>query len=466
LRTGYSMHFFSSRTTGIRALSMSLSTRCLLLATVLLGLAAGALPAQQRGGVRWGGSSPAPGAYLGLGYAADAFMPVRGGLSGNSVAMDNLDLVLLLNLDALLGLQQTSLQVHVQSNRGGSVSSEVGDLQGISNLEAPSEWRLYEAWIEHQIVPSRLSILAGVYDINAEFDVIPAAGDFLNGSFGFGPEYSLSGDAGPSTYPTTGLAGRVKVQPTPSLYGLLGVSNANPDRRGRGLSSLGEWEGALLSFEAGYTRLQAAVQPTPGRSFQAERRGGARGVGRSVQRRQRMRIGRGRTIEELGTKVAIGGWAYSRRFQAWNPAEPDGRSWGLYALGEQMLRRNRNGTGGLSGFVRGGTAADAVNRLDLFLGGGFAYRGAWPGRPDDVAALGIAHAQNGTPFLRGQMEAGIPMERGETVLELTYRAQVGRFFVVQPDLQWVMNPGMDPGVADALVFGLRGHLLLELPRSG
>ena len=41
-------------------------------------------------------------------------------------------------------------------------------------------------------------------------------------------------------------------------------------------------------------------------------------------------------------------------------------------------------------------------------------------------------------------------DRGETVVELMYRAQVGRFFVVQPDLQWVMNPGMYPDVTNAI----------------
>jgi carbohydrate-selective porin OprB len=49
---------------------------------------------------------------------------------------------------------------------------------------------------------------------------------------------------------------------------------------------------------------------------------------------------------------------------------------------------------------------------------------------------------------------------------MTYRAEFGRYYVVQPDLQWVKNPGMDPGVSDALVFGLRGHVLLEFPGAG
>ncbi len=445
---------------GAMKLRSSKHLPCLLLTAALVGIGVETLAGQQRGGLRWEAPPQPPPAHVELGYAADAFLPAQGGSSGNPIALDNLDLLLHLNLGALLGLRGTSLQLHIQSNRGGSVSSEVGDLQCISNIEAPAEWRLYEAWLEQQIGP-RLSILAGVYDINSEFDVIPAAGDFLNGSFGFGPEYALSGDVGPSTYPATSLAARIKVRLTPSLYGLFGVSDGAPDRPGASRFSLDDWAGALLSFEAGYTRLLSAFFPAPHVVPQRpEPRRGGRGMDRGLHRRQRGRIGRGSLIEEMSTKVAIGAWAYTERFQAWTPDQPGGRSWGLYVLGEQLLHRNRDGTGGLSGFARVGTASDAVNQLDLYLGGGLAYRGALPGRPDDVAGLGMAHARNGSPFRQAQRKAGLPTKGAETVLELTYRAQLGRFFVVQPDLQWIVNPGMDPGVANALVFGL-SHPRLE-----
>ncbi len=431
--------------------------RCLVLVTVVVGPAVGTLTAQQPGGGRWQVSSHPPDISLALGYTADGFLPARGGRSQETVALDNLDLLLHLNLKALPGLRGTSIQVHVQSNRGRSVSTEVGALQGISNLEAVTEWRLYEAWIEHQVGSPRISILAGVYDINSEFDVIPSSGDFLNSAFGFGPEYGLSGVTGPSTYPATGLATRVMLKPLPSLYGLLGLSDAVPGDSGGSRFSLDAEEGALLSVEVGYARLLSNITPVLGRGRRPV------GRGRGISGPQRRRIGRGRPIEEVSTKVAIGGWAYSRQAQSWAPEEPPSRSWGVYLLGEQLLYQDEDGAGGLSGFARVGTAADGMNRLDLSLKGGLACHGAIPGRPDDVAGLGVAYARNGSPFLREQRRAGVPAERGETVFELTYRAAVCPFFFVQPDLQWVMNPGMDLNVANALVFGLRGHFLLEFP---
>jgi porin len=406
--------------------------------------------------------SQQPGIQVELGYAVDLFKPARGGSSQDPVAVDNLDLLLHLSLNPLLGLRRTSIRVHVQSNRWGSVSSRVGALQGLSNLEAPREWRLYEAWIGHQFGSPRVSVLAGVYDVNAEFDVIPGAGDFLNSSFGFGPEYSLGGFAGPSTHPTTGLATRLRVEPFPTIYGLLGVSEGIPGDQGGDRYSLDDQEGVLVSIEAGYARPLSGASQISDPTLRTERRGpGA--AGRPLLRGQKRLIGRGRRIESVRTKVSVGGWVYTRRLEAWAPEESLGRSWGLYLLGEQLLHQESDGTGELSGFARVGTAASGVHRLDLSLGGGLVYRGALPGRPDDVAGVGIAYARNGSPFLRAQRRVGNPIEQAETVLELTYRAEFGRLFLLQPDLQWVKDPGMDPGVADALVFGLRGHVLLEYP---
>jgi len=437
--------------------------RCLLLLTMILVVwSAGTLSAQQRRGggrVVWQTS----GSRVALGYAADLFLPGRGEWSTTPVALDNLDLLLHLDLQEVVGLPGTSFRVQVQSNRGDPVSGEVGDLQGISNLEAPREWRLYEAWVEQEIGSPRVSLLAGVRDINADFDVIPAAGDFLNGSFGFGAEYSHSGAAGPSSYPATALAARLRVETLSGFYGLLGASDGLPGPPGEFDFSLGGDEGALLSAEIGYAHSPADPQPVPRAIGRREGRGRGRGIGAGGPGRQRRRIGRGRLIQEVGSKIAAGGWVYTRRFPSWGPGGLEKRSWGLYLLGEHGLYRDPDGTGELSGFARIGTAADDVNRLHLSLGGGLVYQGLFSGRPDDVVGLGMAHARNGSPYLRMRQEEGSPLERAETVLELTYRAEVGPLFVIQPDLQWVKNPGMIPGKQNALVFGLRGYVLLEWP---
>ncbi len=440
----------------LRVLSLSF-----LLASLLTGAGASPLAAQGREGRRWDSPEGLQGSRLTLGYAADGFLPVRGGTSGEPCALDNLDLLVHLDLNQLLGLSGTSVRVHVQSSRRSSRSPVVEALQGLSNLEADPEWRLYEAWIEHQAWSRRLSILAGIRDLNGDFDVIPSTGDFLNGAFGLGPEYGLRGSAGPSTFSTTGLAARIRIEPRPSLYGLFGVSEGIPPAPGESRFSPDPREGGLLSVEIGYSRTPSGIPSDPAPAL--ERQVSGRGRGQPLQARRRGRIGRGSSIQATDTKVALGGWGHTRRLESWSPGEPSARSWGLYFLGERLLRRDQDGTGGISAFARVGTAADAVNRLDLTLRAGVAYLGALPGRPEDVLGLGFAYARNGGPFLRARREAALLAERSEIVLELTYRFEALRFLTVQPDLQWIMSPGMDPALADALAFGLRANVLVDFP---
>jgi porin len=52
------------------------------------------------------------------------------------------------------------------------------------------------------------------------------------------------------------------------------------------------------------------------------------------------------------------------------------------------------------------------------------------------------------------------------VVELTYRAELGGLMVLQPDIQWIRDPGMDPAVDDAFLLGLRAHVLLAFPGQG
>ena len=94
----------------------------------------------------------------------------------------------------------------------GAPSDLVGDVQGVSNLEAPSVLRMEEAWLQQNLFDNHLSWLAGRYDLNSEFYRLQTASLFLNSSFGIGPEFAGSGVAGPSS--AKSLSSRV---PTPCL---------------------------------------------------------------------------------------------------------------------------------------------------------------------------------------------------------------------------------------------------------
>lgn len=385
------------------------------------------------------------GLHAEIGYTVDVLGAARGGRSGTATYFDNVDLMLSADLEELFGTGKSTLRAHVQSNRGSSPSMAVGDFQGLSNIEAPTNWRLYELWIEHNLIPGRVSLLGGIYDLNAEFDVVPVAGDFVNSSFGFGPDYSATGLAGPSTFPLTSVAIRVKARPVDRVYVQLSVADGAPGDPAvptRSRFALGRNEGALISWEIGYRRTAPGVPVVLDEPPTRVQDGGRR-------------IGRGRLSERLRTKMALGGWVYTRDFDRWDGGGM-GASRGAYVLGEQLVLGGDDRA--LSVFGRGGLASAAVNQLSAYVGAGLVVTGAIAGRANDVVGVGVALARNGSPFLDAQVEALSNRDRAETAVEVFYSLQINDAIRLQPDVQWILSPGMRPSLANAMVLGVRGMI--------
>jgi carbohydrate-selective porin OprB len=95
-----------------------------------------------------------------------------------------------------------------------------------------------------------------------------------------------------------------------------------------------------------------------------------------------------------------------------------------------------------------------VNQVGRYLGGGFTLTAPFTGRPQDEVGLAMAAAVTGSHYQRARGAPGGPAT-AETTPELTYLAQFGSWFALQPDVQYVIHPGKTPGTRNALVSGLR-----------
>jgi len=117
-----------------------------------------------------------------------------------------------------------------------------------------------------------------------------------------------------------------------------------------------------------------------------------------------------------------------------------------------MLYREE-GEQGLGAFLQFGANDKRVNEINWYFGGGVNYRGLIPGRDEDDAGLAVAHALINEDIV----DAGGRKDY-ETSVELTYSAQINEFLRIQPDIQYIINPGAVSGVQDALVIGLRTEI--------
>jgi porin len=140
---------------------------------------------------------------FGLTYTADYIGVIDGGLEQRGDYLDNLDVLIDADLDALMGWSGGTLHLHVLNNAGGTPNDFAGTLQGIDNIEVGEQrLRLFEAWIE-QALGESATLRLGLYDLNSEFYANDAAGLLIASSFGIGSELAATGLNGPSVFPST-----------------------------------------------------------------------------------------------------------------------------------------------------------------------------------------------------------------------------------------------------------------------
>ncbi len=162
-------------------------------------------------------------------YTGEVLSNLQGGIRHGSSYLDVIDLMLDITFDRVVPWKGTSVYLDILGTHGSDPCDCVGDFQGVSNIAAQNTWKIYEAWMQQNFLDEKLSLLCGIYDVNSEFDVLETAGLFLNSSFGMGAEFAQSGKNGPSTFPMTGLAVRMKTQFSEHLCFQFAILDGVPD---------------------------------------------------------------------------------------------------------------------------------------------------------------------------------------------------------------------------------------------
>tara|TARA_R110002167_G_scaffold6671_11_gene31402 strand:- start:2221 stop:2970 length:750 start_codon:yes stop_codon:yes gene_type:complete len=186
-----------------------------------------------------------------IAYTADALWNTQGGIKTGGRYLDNLDLT----LEAGVG-DGVVFVYGIYNNSTEFSATLVGDSQTVSNIDSGEHFRIYEAWYLHPFARGEGSIKAGLIDLNSEFDATETAGLFLNSSHGIGPDFSQTGENGPSIFPSTSLAVRVDYQLSDQLKVRIGAFDAVPNDPDRPKRMKLSWdEGTLLAGELDFGKV-------------------------------------------------------------------------------------------------------------------------------------------------------------------------------------------------------------------
>jgi porin len=134
-----------------------------------------------------------------------------------------------------------------------------------------------------------------------------------------------------------------------------------------------------------------------------------------------------------------------------------------------MLWRERSGPTSVGAFARIMGAPDDRNLIDWSFNTGMNVKAPFSGRTHDVLGIGyeIAHVSGAVSGLDEDIGfftgSPYPVRSAEHLIEVTYRYQAAPWWVVQPDFQYVINPGggiPNPAypaqrIGNEAVFGLR-----------
>ncbi len=377
-------------------------------------------------------------------YDGNGAMNASGGLKQGTIYSGNLHLQLALDGIRLVGQPGLTGFLDVLWINAGQPSKYAGDAQGVDNIAAAPTVRLYEAWLQYNFPGNHVSILGGLYDLNTEFYRLDSSDLFLNGSFGTGPEFGLSGLDGPSIYPATALGVRLAYKPSLNSVLRFAVLDGAPlYRQDESPPPFDPHNGVLLVGEAAFLTRPPSDEALPGPQA-------------------RRRIGRLNKLSPYDDKIAIGAWYYTADFGELSAVNANGTpvqhrgEGGAYLLVDHLLYQSAdNPQRRVAAFLQLGIADQVVDRIGTYIGAGLVASAVFPGRPDDQFGIGVAMARNGSGYISGQQQQGVPVSPAETAFEVTYSAQLASWLSVQPDVQYVISPNTDPHVRNATVGQVR-----------
>ena len=333
----------------------------------------------------------------------------------------------------------SALQIH-----GTNLSADnLLTLQTSSGIEADRATRLWELWYDQKFLDEdKLDIKVGQQSLDQEFIVSQNALLFVNTMFGWPLIPSVDLPAGGPAYPLSEIGVRARYVANPATNLLLGVYGGSPSPNNYQDSQRADNNGLKFPTNNGVLAFAEAQFLYPA-------------LGNLVYPGQ---------SAPLPHVFKIGGWYDSEKFNdettgtdGLSLANPNSNGiprqhrgdYSVYATYDQMIGQSHTEYDRTYNvFARVMTAPQADRNLaDFSANLGYVVTDPFHNRDDDSAgiALGVAHVGEGAADLDSAtaLYGGgyVPRRTTETFVEATYQYQVTPWFNIQPDAQYIINPG-------------------------
>lgn len=256
---------------------------------------------------------PQKGLSFSLHWDTDIYANLNGGAKRGYATDSVASAHFALDTGALGAWQGGQFSLGLQAITSTHPSRYVGDIQTVSNLDAPNQQHIAQLWYSQAFGENK--VRAGLIDLNAFFDVTNTADMFTNASFGISP--SITGDVPTPTYPNPSWGVMTQLGKNSNDW-QFGLFQGNPHRRSSALHG-----GSMLIAERGWSSAQT------------------------------------------GTHLGIGAWYRQVPASGGLPTH----DWGMYAIFEHTLPGHPHA----SAFLQTGISPGQINPIPAYLGAGVRF---------------------------------------------------------------------------------------------
>jgi len=335
--------------------------------------------------------------------------------------------------------------ISAEQIHGRSLSTDnLGTLQTSSGIEADRSMRLWELWYQQKFLDEdRLDVKLGQQSLDQEFMVSSNANLFVNTMFGWPMLPSADLPGGGPAYPLSALGVRLRAKPDDNFTILTGVFNGSPVSNNSGDPQKQNASGtsfplnggalAIAEIQYAYPALGAMVSPDETKPLSGTYK---LGIWYDTENF---------ADQEFGTD----GLSLANPSSNGNPLQHQG-DYAIYAVADQMVwSSDELEDRTLNVFARAmGTPLEDRNLVDFSMNVGLTLHEPIPLRDSDTLGIGMGYAHISSRAAAFDKDTAFydsgtytPIRSSETFIEATYQYQVMPWWQVQPDFQYVFNPG-------------------------
>jgi len=381
-------------------------------------------------------------------YIGEVLGNPSGGLKQGTHYDGLLDVHLDADMERMIGWKGLCFHTNMFQIHGTSITVEnLGSIVSASNIEAFPSTRLDEMWFEQSLFSEKVSVRFGQLAADTEFMFADSAGAFIASTFGWTTLSSDNLPFGGPIYPFASPGVRIAVKPNDRLKLMTAIYDDDP---------IGPCAEDLDPGQCNKHGLEFRLDDPPLLLAEADYSYNKNGATPGV--------------------IKFGGWYDFGKFDdqrfdvnhglqaitGLDPLEHDG-TYGIYGIIDQVIYRLPGDDGNISVFARVVGSPSDRNQIDAYFDTGVVFAGMIPRRPNDVFGVGFAYTAISDDASAFDKDSGLSVIRNhETLLEFSYTAEIVPGWLLQPDFQYIWNPGGnvpdDSGnraLENAVVLGLR-----------